>query len=438
MKACMLNLIKNYLIKLIIYVCLMSSISDVDAIPVQPNIKKIFSSPLLLTNRLGEATSITASLNEQHINIEKRFDSFGSNIEAVFIYSFETDKQLLCEIHSQHRLKNIRLINYETTGGGYLVWVDRSNICLSEIPGTIPQKARMNEPAYGFPSCFSADHIISLSCYEGWETFFKTQSNECDIGVVSVVQAKNELSLVATNHYGKTFRFAKILKAGDVWHAFNGAKEIFRTSPTGNSNLNFLKPDGEIARLDAILIRTNNIGIRENVGVSLISKRYNSFGYPVVCYQLVESKNKDISLSGSIWVGGIMPNYINNVSITKVTSGVDYFLSWTDYWSKLYIILISVALPSNKYLSDPEVGILSHPKDSQNLRGGVDHIIDLQQFVDGDRFFKGGGGVASAKEEKGALTLTVTNAAGSKFTFSNPDGQWHASSFWGEIKRIKP
>jgi hypothetical protein len=36
--------------------------------------------------------------------------------------------------------------------------------------------------------------------------------------------------------------------------------------------------------------------------------------------------------------------------------------------------------------------------------------------------------------------MTVTNASGSKFTFSNPGGQWHAYSFWGEIQRegVKP
>jgi hypothetical protein len=72
------------------------------------------------------------------------------------------------------------------------------------------------------------------------------------------------------------------------------------------------------------------------------------------------------------------------------------------------------------------------------MNGGVDHVIDLRQFADGERFFKGGGGVASASEANNVLTLTVTNAAGSKFTFSNQDGQWHAYSFWGEISRVKP
>ena len=63
--------------------------------------------------------------------------------------------------------------------------------------------------------------------------------------------------------------------------------------------------------------------------------------------------------------------------------------------------------------------------------------VNLEKFENWERFFKGGGGVASASQENNVLTLTVTNAAGSKFTFSNPDGQWHAYSFWGEINRVK-
>lgn len=64
-------------------------------------------------------------------------------------------------------------------------------------------------------------------------------------------------------------------------------------------------------------------------------------------------------------------------------------------------------------------------------------LFSLDQFEKWNRFLKGGGGLASASSRDGVYTLTVTNAAGSKFTFSNPDGQWHAYSFWGEIKRVK-
>jgi len=104
---------------------------------------------------------------------------------------------------------------------------------------------------------------------------------------------------------------------------------------------------------------------------------------------------------------------------------------------RLCLSSITNMWPDAKYVEDPNVGPFSHPKDDIFIRGGVDYKIEIEQFDGWERFLKGGGGVASASEKDNVLTLTVTNAVGSKFTFSNQDGQWHAYSFWGEISRVK-
>jgi len=71
-----------------------------------------------------------------------------------------------------------------------------------------------------------------------------------------------------------------------------------------------------------------------------------------------------------------------------------------------------------------------HPPDLSNS-------IDLDQFEDWRERFEKRVGIVSAKKRNDIVTLAVTNAAGKSFKFSNPEGQWHAYSFWGEINRVK-
>jgi hypothetical protein len=177
----------------------------------------------------------------------------------------------------------------------------------------------------------------------------------------------------------------------------------------------------------------------QDIDVSFVQKYYKSRKIPMVAFQLVESTNNEIAFSRPVYETFHGESHLGNYSLVKNSTGDGYYFSWTDYFSRLCLITIPDIIPNGKYTDDPNVGFFANSPNDPLMRGGVDHIIGMQGYFEGwERFFKGGGGVASAREANNVLTLTVTNAAGSKFTFSNQDGQWHAYSFWGEISRIKP
>jgi hypothetical protein len=242
------------------------------------------------------------------------------------------------------------------------------------------------------------------------------------------------LTITAANGAGTHFKF---MKFGSFWRVSDDAGEIHRIK-TNSVDLSMLASGSTYVDFAGMLTLKNSKGELSDINASLIVKcfKVRSTGHNFGVYQVVETTNNGILLSCPIWVT-LMGNSAGNFSFVKNGSEGGYYLSFTYGGSRLYLSAISSELTDGGYVVDPTVGGLSHPKDDSFVRGGVDHIIDLRQFENWQRFFKGGGGVASASEVNNVLTLTVTNAAGSKFTFSNQDGQWHAYSFWGEISRVK-
>jgi hypothetical protein len=344
---------------------------------------------------------------------------------------------LMVDLNSQARLNSIKLIKTSPPANGYaLTWLDGNILCMIKISEQVPAQDYFNEVADGNASSWQADHIIDLSHYEGWEKYFRGQSNECDLTVTSVAYDKSDsLTLTATNSIGKTFKFTKRI---GQWRAFDESGEIHPIAMQKVAPTNYITLRGGTIDPVGTLALTNSQGIISKIDVSLLRQEYdpNARGR-IVCYQLVESTNNSIADSRAIWMKTAQVLHSRIISLVGNGSGNGYYLALSDFYNRLCLSEISGALPTGKPLDDPEVGILSHPKDDPYVRGGVDHIIDLRQFDNSERFFKGGGGVASASQENNVLTLTVTNAAGSKFTFSNQDGQWHAYSYWGEINRIK-
>jgi hypothetical protein len=359
--------------------------------------------------------------------------------DYVLVVPDRSSPNAILTIWSLYPLKNWALITDIKPIESYLAWQDKSYICISKLPNPVILGYESSFGS-GFPSYWHADHFINLKDYEKWGNA-STNSDESEIIISSVETIPNGMTVTATNKLGEHLRF---LKSKDGWHAFIGESEVHR--------LRWNPIDWGIAKegntKDVIyswnnLVFTNATGTPINVTASL-SPKFGSLYH----YQLYESTNHDVRFSLPIWSDNKLSRPVwevfvgnghwGNFSIVGNGKGDGYYLCWTDLRGRLCLSAITNRWPEAKYVEDPNVGPFSYPKDDPFMRGGVDHIIDLRQFADGDRFFKGGGGVASAKQENNVLTLTVTNASGSKFTFSNQDGQWHAYSFWGEIKRVKP
>ena len=384
---------------------------------------------IVLTNPAGFSKKYTLTLVE-NVNTTDGLYLYYPEVTNNAGYS---GKAGIFALWSQHTLKSFAIINDNTMN--YFAHNDNRFLCLTKLPTVLPRTDGVNAFAMGFPSCWQADCFVDLSQYENWEKQFMSTSNGCDIGISTVDLGEEALSFTATNGAGKQFSFTK---TSHGWRVFDAAGEI-RQVKTNGLDMSILNFDRAYNLFSTTLAFKNSKNESGNVEASFVARDYKlkftKENYRF--YQLVETTNNNIALSRPIWgmmVGGGMKPH---VSIVKRDNSGGYFLAFTDMFSRLCISAILEVLPDGGYVADPTVGPLSQPKDDPFIRGGVDHIIDLRQFADGERFFKDGGGVASASEKDRVLTLTVTNAAGSKFTFSNQDGQWHAYSFWGEINRVK-
>ncbi len=338
-------------------------------------------------------------------------------------------------VFSPYPLEGLSLVQAGSPENTFIFWNDNSKICMCNLSELIPYSGYGNAFCDGFPSHWQAEYFVDLSQYDNWEKHFMPASNECNLGVSSVSLGKAGLTFTATNVAGAQFIFTKTAHG---WRVSDEAGEIrqVRTNALDMSVLNFGR---DYNRFSTTLALKNPKGDAKKIEASFVIRygKLKSTANNYCIYQLVEATNNDVALSRPIWgmmVGGGMKCY---VSLVKRDNCGGYYLAFTDMFSRLCISAIPEVMPDGGYVADPTVGPLSQPKDDPFMRGGVDHIIDLRQFDNYQRFFKDGGGVASAKQENNVLTLTVTNAAGSKFTFSNQDGQWHAYSFWGEINRVK-
>ena len=327
-------------------------------------------------------------------------------------------------------LTNLAIVNNHQEVTSYLSWQDKLTVCLVKISDpVISDGGKYCGYSIGRPSPWVADHFINLNDYDRW-VMAVTNSNENAVTLTSVSAKPDGLTVTATNRLGEQLTFRKLQ---DGWHAFAGANEIRRlkVSPIDWSVLK-IKQEPRVLYTNQMVFKTRT-GAAKAMDASLKLEFLDG----LYRYQLCETTNADNKLSRPIWDTPVAPgNSLGNYSVVGNGKGDGYYLYWTDTRNRLYLSGITNMWSEAKYLEDPNVGPFSHPKDDLYMRGGVDHIIDLRQFANGERFFKGGGGVASASQENNVLTLTVTNSAGSKFTFSNPDGQWHAYSFWGEIKRL--
>jgi len=338
-------------------------------------------------------------------------------------------------LYSQTALAGMDLINSTLLKTTYLEWREKSMICLCRISGLTPNRCYADGFAVGFPSYWQADYFVDLSQYEDWEKHFAYTSNDCNITVTSVTPEKAGLTFTATNEIGTHFRFTKTrdgwLISGDTGpirqvRTNTLDMSIFRFGETYSiftNTLSFKSPEGKTKDVEATLIAT--------------VRRLESNGMRYYLYQLVETTNQAVALSRPVWSIMLGGNLGRCACLVKTNDGGVYYLCFTDGNDQLCVSAIPEVLPVGGFVADPTVGPLSQPKDDSFIRGGADYIIDLRQFNHYERFFKGGGGVASANLQDNVLTLTVTNAAGSKFKFSNQDGQWHAYSFWGEINQRK-
>jgi hypothetical protein len=349
---------------------------------------------------------------------------------------------------AQHPVKNWTLLNDGELTESYLTWQDESVICIGKIPNPINPRVADCASFGEVPSYWQADHFINLNDFEMWEKV-ATNSDEGEITITSVSSKPDGLTVTATNRSGNTLTF---LKSKDGWHAFTGTHEVRRIrKSTIDWSILLKNASGQAGRefTDTLVFKTRS-GESVKKDVMLLPRKIGGLSY----YQLYEFTNVDKELSLSVlemfqpgsldtklsrpvWEIYVPGQNFGNFSIVSNEKRDGYFLIWTDVLGRLCLSAITNMWPDAMYVEDPNVGPFSYPKDDPSMRGGVDHIIDLRQFADGERFFKGGGGVASASETNNVLTLNVTNAAGSKFKFSNQGGQWHAYSFWGEINRIK-
>lgn len=332
-------------------------------------------------------------------------------------------------IFSDNPLKNWAVLNHSKPAESFLTWQDKSYVCISKLPDTGIFE-RISTFGCGFISTWQADHFINLKDYEKWKNS-STNSDEVEVTLTSVTTKSEGIAVTATNKLGEGLKFIKS-KAG--WLAYNGTNEIrrFTISPI---DWNILETRGYWpAYFTNTLMFKTATGASVTRDVSLKPKQLGGLW----TYQLYETTNVENKLSQPVWESIVAPfDRFGHFTLVENGKGDGYYLCWTDLRGRLCLSAITNSWPDAKYVEDPNVGPFSYLKDDPFMRGRVDHIIDLRQFADGERFFKDGGGVASAKQENNVLTLTVTNAAGSKFTFSNQDGQWHAYSFWGEINRVK-
>ena len=374
-----------------------------------------------------------------HTKVELQSSPSGQSYYYCALCPDHEKPNTLLEIATTRPLSNLALTTNTNSIESYMAWQDGLFVCFVKLPEPIIPRTLNGFDAWP-PSAFFADHIINLEDFEKWEKA-ATNNPDSDVTLTSVVTKPDGLTVTATNRAGDRLIFHKS-KTG--WVAFNGTNEIRRAKPS-KPVWSSLAEQGhwkyEMPLFTNRLTFKTSTGSPKVVDVSLQPKMFRQGDHGIYqnywTYQLYETTNTENKYSRPVWELFVPTKNWGNFTIVGKGGGDGYYLCWTDISGRLCLSAITNRWPDAKYEEDPNEGPFSHSLDDRMMRGGVDHIIDLRQFAGGERFFKGGGGVASAKQEGNVLTLTVTNVTGSKFTFSNPDGQWHAYSFWGEINRVK-
>ncbi len=398
---------------------------------VHLNVKASDSKPVPLTQVFSKSVSTTSQGRLVQTNVSIVTGSTGNDsiLEYGLIIPEHKKPNWIEQIWCRYPLKNWAVVSQTNPVESYLTWQEEFQICITKLPEPL---APQNQSGFGcgFASSWSADHFINLKDYEIWQNA-PTNSDESEVTLTSV-STNLGLTFTATNKLGEQLKF---VKSKDGWHAFAGTNEIRRLKVSPIDWGMFAETDWFPRAL-----YTNTLSFKTATGASVkvdVSLKPKGMG-TLWTFQLYETTNSGNKLSRPVWETRVAP-IDDHWHFTIVENGKNtgYYLCWTDLRGRLCLSAITNLWPEAKYIEDPNVGPFSYPKDISDLCGGVDHIIDLRRFADGERFFKGGGGVASVSQENNVLTLNVTNAAGSKYTFSNQDGQWHAYGFWGEISRIK-
>ena|GEM_PF-6900943 len=400
---------------------LLISISNGKAKILETAFTNVFSSRVM-TDMGGQPMMTKVSLLEGKTE--------GLTIYGYWLFIDRAKPNGLTVVFSGHPLGNWSLLSQIGAPESYLTWQDESYVCICKLPKPVVPQV-ISGFGNGFPSIWQAGHFLNLKDYEKWQNV-PANSDVSEVTLTSVATKAEGLTVTASNKLGEGLKF---IKSKDGWHAFIGANEIRRlkVSPIDWSIL-------ETRDFLPVASFTNTLKFKTATGASVtkdVSLKPKQLG-GLWTYQLYETTNVENKLSRPVWETIVAPfARFGHFTLVENGKGDGYYLCWTDLRGRLCLSAISNMWPDAQYIEDPNVGPFSYPKDDPFIRGGVDHIIDLRRFADGERFFKAGGGVASASEANNVLTLTITNAAGSKFTFSNQDGQWHAYSFWGEINRVK-